>query len=107
VLRRVDQDVVDEVHRQMNEPEFRKKILGADVENGRAVVEAKQNQCLARAKYRGRPIVQVQAYLIATVQNIRRLLFPLVALLLTHGPSYSISTAPMLPSHQLRSPTNR
>ena len=39
--------------------------------------EAKQNHCLARAKYRGRPKVQIQAYLIAIVQNLKRLLFPL------------------------------
>ena len=39
--------------------------------------EAKQNHCLARAKYRGRPKVQIQAYLCAIVQNLKRLLFPL------------------------------
>ena len=39
--------------------------------------ESKQNHCLARAKYRGRPKVQIQAYLCAIVQNLKRLLFPL------------------------------
>ena len=39
--------------------------------------EAKQNHCLARAKYRGRAKVQIQAYLCAIVQNLKRLLFPL------------------------------
>ena len=45
--------------------------------------ESKQNHCLARAKYRGRSKVQIQAYLIAIVQNLKRLLFPLYCWLLT------------------------
>ena len=32
---------------------------------------------LSRAKYRGRPKVQIQAYLSAIVQNLKRLLFPI------------------------------
>jgi hypothetical protein len=39
--------------------------------------ESKQYHCLARAKYRGRSKVQIQAYLCAIVQNLKRLLFPL------------------------------
>ncbi len=39
--------------------------------------EAKQNHCLSRAKYRGRSKVQIQAYLCAMAQNLKRLLFPL------------------------------
>ncbi len=35
--------------------------------------EAKENHNLARARYRGRPKVQIQAYLIAMVQNLKRL----------------------------------
>jgi len=35
--------------------------------------EAKQNHGLRRARYRGRQKVQIQAYLIATVQNLKRL----------------------------------
>lgn len=35
--------------------------------------EAKGNHCLDRAKYRGREKVQIQAYLIAMVQNLKRL----------------------------------
>ncbi len=38
--------------------------------------EAKQSHCLSRAKYRGRPKVQIQAYLSAMAQNLKRLLFP-------------------------------
>ena len=35
--------------------------------------EAKQNHCLRRAKYRGLEKVQIQAYMIAMVQNLKRL----------------------------------
>jgi len=35
--------------------------------------KAKQNHRLRRARYRGRQQVQIQAYLIATVQNLKRL----------------------------------
>ena len=35
------------------------------------------------AKYRGRPKVQIQAYLCAIVQNLKRLLFPLYGWLLS------------------------
>ena len=68
--------------------------------------EAKQYHCLARAKYRGRSKVQIQAYLCAIVQNLKRLLFPLYCWLLAHRWSYSTSTAPALPSNQSRPPTN-
>ena len=34
--------------------------------------ESKQYHCLARAKYRGRSKVQIQAYLCAIVQNLKR-----------------------------------
>jgi hypothetical protein len=44
--------------------------------------EAKQNRCLARAKYRGWPKVQIQAYLCAIVQNLKRLLLPFYCWLL-------------------------
>ena len=66
--------------------------------------ESKQYHCLARAKYRGRSKVQIQAYLCAIVQNLKRLLFPLYCRLLTHRWSYSTSIAPIAPSNQLRPP---
>jgi transposase len=62
--------------------------------------ESKQNHCLARAKYRGRTKVQIQAYMIAIVQNLKRLLFPLYCWLLAHRWSYSTNTALALPSNQ-------
>ena len=67
---------------------------------------SKQYHCLARAKYRGRSKVQIQAYLCAIVQNLKRLLFPLYCWLLSRRWSYSINNAPALPSHQSRPATN-
>jgi hypothetical protein len=64
--------------------------------------ESKQYHCLARAKYRGRSKVQIQAYLCAIVQNLKRLLFPLNYWLLAHRWSYSTNTALALPSNQSR-----
>jgi hypothetical protein len=88
----------------MNEPEFREKISERMWKMEGLFAEAKQKHCLARAKYRGRPKVQIQAYLIAIVQNLKRLLFPLYCWLLAHRWSYSTSIAPVSPSKQLRPP---
>jgi DDE family transposase len=77
VLRPLDQDVFDEVQLQMSEPEFGKKISERMWKMEGLFAEAKQNHCLARAKYRGRPKVQIQAYRSAIVQNLKRLLFPI------------------------------
>jgi transposase len=98
VLRPVDQDVFDEVQHRMNEPEFRQKISERMWKMEGLFAEAKQNHCLARAKYRGRPKVQIQAYLIAIVQNLKRLLFPVYCWLLACRGSYSTTTR--LPCHQ-------
>jgi hypothetical protein len=42
--------------------------------------------------------VQIQAYLCAIVQNLKRLLFPLYCWLLAHCRSHSTSTTPALPA---------
>ena len=68
--------------------------------------ESKQYHCLARAKYRGRSKVQIQAYLCAIVQNLKRLLFPLYGWLLARCWSCSTNTVPAQPSNQSRPPTN-
>ena len=83
----------------MNEPEFRKRISERMWKIEGLFAEAKQNHCLARAKYRGRPKVQIQAYLIAIVQILKRLLFPLYRWLLALRWSYSTSIALVSPSN--------
>jgi transposase len=106
VLRRKDQDLFDEVRAHMNEPEFGDRAAERMWKSEGLFAEAKVNHCLARAKYRGRAKVQIQAYLSAIVQNLKRLLFPLYCWLLAHCWSYSTGTAPALPSNQSRPPTN-
>ena len=83
VLRRKDQDLFDEVRAQMNEPEFGDRASERMWKSEGLFAEAKVNHCLARAKYRGRVKVQIQAYLSAIVQNLKRLLFPLYYWLFT------------------------
>jgi transposase len=82
VLRRKDQDLFDEVRAHMNEPEFGDRASERMWKSEGLFAEAKVNHCLARAKYRGRSKVQIQAYLSAMVQNLKRLLFPLYCWLL-------------------------
>jgi transposase len=77
VLRNVDQDLFEEVQVRMREPTFQQKMSERMWKMEGLFAEAKQYHGLSRAKYRGRPKVQIQAYLSAIVQNLKRLLFPL------------------------------
>ncbi len=77
MLRPNDQDIFDEVQTQMTGAEFGKKVAERMWKSEGLFAEAKQYHGLSRAKYRGRSKVQIQAYLSAIVQNLKRLLFPL------------------------------
>lgn len=77
VLRPVDQDIFDEVQVQMTKPEFLQNTSERMWKSEGLFAEAKQLHGLSRARYRGRKKVQIQAYLSAIVQNLKRLLFPL------------------------------
>jgi Transposase DDE domain len=68
----------------MDEPQFKQNVSERMWKMEGLFAEAKQNDCLARAKYRGRTKVQIQAYLIAIVQNLKRLLFPLYCWLVAY-----------------------
>ena len=59
----------------MRDPTFRQKMSERMWKCEGLFAEAKQNHGLARARYRGRRKVQIQAYLSATVQNLKRLVF--------------------------------
>ena len=76
-MRSIDQDLFEEVQTRMRGPEFLKKASERMWKIEGLFAEAKQNHCLSRAKYRGRSKVQIQAYLSAMAQNLKRLLFPL------------------------------
>jgi transposase len=83
VLRPNDQDIFDEVEAQMDDPVFKKRVSERMWKSEGLFAEAKQYHGLLRARYRGRAKVQIQAYLSAIVQNLKRLLFPLYCWLLT------------------------
>jgi transposase len=102
VMRNLDQDLFEQVQAQMEQPTFLERASERMWKCEGLFAESKQNHCLARAKYRGRPKVQIQAYLCAIVQNLKRLLFPLYCWLLMHRWSYSTNTALALPSNQSR-----
>jgi hypothetical protein len=76
VLRSLDQDLFEHVQSKMEESHFGAKLAERMWKIEGLFAEAKQNHCLSRAKYRGRSIVQIQAYLCAMAQNLKRLLFP-------------------------------
>jgi hypothetical protein len=73
VLRNLDQDLFEEVQARMRDPAFRTKRCERMWKMEGLFAEAKQNHGLSRARYRGRSKVQIQAYLSATVQNLKRL----------------------------------
>ncbi len=73
VLRSLDQNLFDRVQARMEEPEFNKRLTERMWKAEGLFAEAKRNHGLARARYRGRSKVQIQAYLIAMAQNLKRL----------------------------------
>jgi transposase len=73
VLRNVDQDLFEEVQARMRDPAFGEQLSERMWKMEGLFAEAKQNHGLSRARYRGRSKVQIQAYLIAIVQNLKRL----------------------------------
>jgi len=73
VRRSLDQDLFEEVQARMRDPTFGEKMSERMWKCEGLFAEAKQNHGLARARYRGRAKVQIQAYLIAMAQNLKRL----------------------------------
>jgi hypothetical protein len=71
----LNQDLFEEVQARMRDPTFRQKMRERMWKCEGLLAEAKQNHRLARARSRGRRKVQIQAYLSATVQNLKRLVF--------------------------------
>jgi hypothetical protein len=75
VRRSLDQDLFEEVQARMEESEFRKRLSERMWKAEGLFAEVKQNHGLSWARYRGRAKVQIQAYLIAVAQNLKRLVF--------------------------------
>jgi transposase len=84
VLRSLDQDLFEEVQAKMRDPTFKQIRKERMWKSEGLFAESKQNHCLARAKYRGRPKVQIQALLSAIAQNVKRLVALFYCWLLSH-----------------------
>jgi len=82
VLRSLDQDLFEDVLTRMRDPVFRQKMSERMWKSEGIFAEAKQNHGLSRARYRGRAKVQIQAYMSATAQNLKRLVKAIVCWLL-------------------------
>lgn len=74
VLRNIHQDLFEEVMRSSQTSQFKQKLRERMWKLEGLIGEAKNRHLLNRAKYRGRLKVQIQAYITATVQNLKRLL---------------------------------
>ncbi len=61
------------VTEKQKEPEFRKKLWERMWKMEGVFAEAKSHHGMRRARYRGRAKMQIQVYLTATVQNLKRL----------------------------------
>jgi IS5 family transposase len=85
VLRNLDQDLFEEVQTRMRDPAFGEKLSERMWKMEGLFAEAKQNHGLSRARYRGRSKVQIQAYLSAIVQNLKRLVAALWCWLITRS----------------------
>jgi hypothetical protein len=83
VLRSLDQDLFKEIQARMRDPTFRTRRSERMWKMEGLFAEAKQNHGLSRARYRGRSKVQIQAYLSAIVQNLKRLVAALRCWLIT------------------------
>ncbi len=59
----------------MRDPLFRRKMSERMWKCEGLFAEAKQNHGLSCARYRGKQKVQIQAYLSATAQNLKRFIF--------------------------------
>ena len=74
IRRNLDQDLFEQVQARMRDPTFSDKMSERMWKIEGLFAEAKQNHNLARAKYRGRTKVQIQAFLSAIAQNLKRLI---------------------------------
>ncbi len=100
LLRNLDQDLFEEVLTRMRDPMFRQKMSERMWKSEGLFAEAKQNHGLSRARYRGRGKVQIQAYLSATAQNLKRLVKAFCFLLLAWWSRRRMTTTHSL--HSLR-----
>ena len=71
----MDQDLFEEVQARMRDAVFLQRASERMWKSEGLFAEAKQHHGLSRARYRGRSKVQIQAYLSAIAQNLKRLVW--------------------------------
>lgn len=82
IRRNIYQDLFTHMTQQMQTAAFQAKLAERMWKVEGLISEAKQLHGLSRAKYRGLTKTQIQVYLIASVLNIKRLIFLLILLML-------------------------
>lgn len=75
IHRNIHQALFESTAKRMETPLFRAKLAERLWKIEGILQEAKANHCLGRAKYRGLSKMQIQAYLSASAQNIKRIIF--------------------------------
>lgn len=75
IHRNIHQALFESTAKRMNTPLFQAKLAERLWKIEGILQEAKANHCLASAKYRGLTKIQIQAYLSANAQNIKRITF--------------------------------
>ena len=73
IYRNPHQDEIDRVKKRQHTEYFKSRLRERKWKIEGLFGEAKENHGLRRAKYRGLHKVQIQLYMIATVQNLKRL----------------------------------
>ncbi len=74
INRNVFANEYEEIRAAMESNKFHDKMAERQLKIEGLFAEAKQNHCLHRAKYRGKSKVQIQVYMIAMVQNLKRVM---------------------------------
>lgn len=84
IYRSPHQDEIDRVRKRQVTTTFRKKLVERKWKIEGLFAEAKENHGLRRARYRGRSKFQIQCYMIALIQNFKRVLTLLYSLFLRY-----------------------
>jgi len=74
LIRSIHQELFDKTFEAMQEPAFMSKLKERMWKIEGIFAEAKQLHGLSKARYRGLEKVQIQAYMVASVQNVKRLI---------------------------------
>lgn len=73
ITRNIHKELFDEVEKAMKNEIFQKKLAERIWKMEGLISEAKQRHCLSRKKYKGLIKTQIQAYMVASALNMKRL----------------------------------